>query len=63
MIVGNGNVALDCARILSTTGEKLRSTDIPSEFVRLLEASKAIDIKILGRRGPSDVGSLFMTCL
>uniref|UniRef100_A0A183GIX9 NADPH:adrenodoxin oxidoreductase, mitochondrial n=1 Tax=Heligmosomoides polygyrus TaxID=6339 RepID=A0A183GIX9_HELPZ len=54
VIVGNGNVALDCARILSTV-KSLRTTDVPSEVLALLEKSNVTHIQILGRRGPEDV--------
>lgn len=59
VIVGNGNVALDCARILSTV-KSLRTTDVPSEVLALLEKSNVTHIQILGRRGPEDV-SLVLT--
>lgn len=54
VIIGNGNVALDCARILSTV-KFLRTTDIPSDVLDVLEDSKVKNIKIVGRRGPEDV--------
>ncbi|CAI4231831.1 unnamed protein product [Auanema sp. JU1783] len=58
IIVGNGNVALDCARILSAgagPNSTLRSTDVPSEYIQKLEDSALRNIKIIGRRGPRDV--------
>ncbi|KAK5968789.1 hypothetical protein GCK32_002735 [Trichostrongylus colubriformis] len=54
VIIGNGNVALDCARILSTV-KMLGSTDIPSDVLAVLESSEVTNIKIVGRRGPENV--------
>ncbi|VDL74795.1 unnamed protein product [Nippostrongylus brasiliensis] len=54
VIVGNGNVALDCARILSNV-DSLRTTDVPSDVLAALEKSAVTNIKIIGRRGPKDV--------
>ncbi|KAJ1352865.1 hypothetical protein KIN20_009349 [Parelaphostrongylus tenuis] len=54
VIIGNGNVALDCARILSTV-KSLRTTDIPSGVLDILEDSRVTNIKIIGRRGPENV--------
>ncbi|EYC22077.1 hypothetical protein Y032_0018g3701 [Ancylostoma ceylanicum] len=54
VIIGNGNVALDCARMLSTA-KSLRTTDVPSSVISVMEESKVKNIKIVGRRGPQDV--------
>ncbi|XGW30249.1 hypothetical protein V3C99_009328 [Haemonchus contortus] len=54
VIIGNGNVALDCARILSTA-KLLGNTDIPSDVLAVLESSKVTNIKVVGRRGPENV--------
>ncbi|VDM71529.1 unnamed protein product [Strongylus vulgaris] len=58
IIVGNGNVALDCARVLSTA-KWLRTTDVPEDVITVLEQSKVKNIKIIGRRGPQDVSGIF----
>uniref|UniRef100_A0A8R1HYI9 Pyr_redox_2 domain-containing protein n=1 Tax=Caenorhabditis japonica TaxID=281687 RepID=A0A8R1HYI9_CAEJA len=64
VIVGNGNVALDCARVLSTASSgALRATDIPDDRLVVLEKVPIKDIKILGRRGPEHVGFYFLFCL
>lgn len=56
VIVGNGNVALDCARVLSTASSgSLRISDIPDDRLSVLEKALINDIKILGRRGPENV--------
>jgi ferredoxin/flavodoxin---NADP+ reductase len=53
VVVGNGNVALDCARMLALTEDELLSTDTADHAIEGL-ASKAIkEIVILGRRGPA----------
>ncbi|KAK6044251.1 hypothetical protein COOONC_18244 [Cooperia oncophora] len=54
VIIGNGNVALDCARMLATA-KQLGATDIPSDVLTALEDSKVTNIKIIGRRGPENV--------
>ena len=50
-IIGNGNVAVDVARILSTPVYELRSTDISHKAYMTLENSAVKDIHIIGRRG------------
>lgn len=57
-IVGNGNVALDCARILSDSS-RLTRTDITASSLEALKKSRIRKIIILGRRGP--VQSSFAT--
>lgn len=52
VIIGNGNVALDCARILSRTPERLEKSDIASHALEALSRSRITDIHIVGRRGP-----------
>ncbi|GGC76637.1 ferredoxin [Hoyosella rhizosphaerae] len=53
VIVGNGNVALDVARILTTPPDELASTDIADHALDALRASKIREVIILGRRGPA----------
>ena len=52
VVVGNGNVALDVARILVTHPDELRSTDIADHALELLEPRGVDEVLILGRRGP-----------
>lgn len=52
VVVGNGNVALDLARMLLSNDERLRSADIPSEVRATLAASGIKEVVLLGRRGP-----------
>ncbi|MFA7440845.1 MAG: FAD-dependent oxidoreductase, partial [Sphingomonadaceae bacterium] len=52
VIVGHGNVALDCARVLSRRPERLAGSDITREALEALAAARFADIHIVGRRGP-----------
>ncbi|MFD6162224.1 FAD-dependent oxidoreductase [Nocardia sp. NPDC060256] len=52
VIVGNGNVALDVARILTSDPDALAATDIAPYALRALRESKIEEVVILGRRGP-----------
>ncbi len=54
-VIGNGNVALDCARILSKTRGELESGDIVSHALAALEQSPIRTVTILGRRGPLQI--------
>ncbi|WP_037499124.1 FAD-dependent oxidoreductase [Sphingomonas jaspsi] len=54
-IIGNGNVALDCARILSKTREEFAGSDIVAHALDALEASNIRTITIVGRRGPHQI--------
>ena len=51
-IIGNGNVALDLARILAKNEKELASTDITSHALNALKTSKIEQIHVIGRRGP-----------
>jgi NADPH-dependent glutamate synthase beta subunit-like oxidoreductase len=55
VIIGNGNVALDVARILSKTRAEFGGSDIVSHALDMLDDSKLEDITILGRRGPHQI--------
>jgi ferredoxin/flavodoxin---NADP+ reductase len=52
-VVGNGNVAMDLARILASPRQVLAQTDIAEHALRALEASRIREIHVLGRRGPA----------
>ena len=51
-IIGNGNVAIDCARVLAKTVDELAATDIAGHALQTLAASAVRDVHIIGRRGP-----------
>jgi len=52
VIVGNGNVALDLARMLTRDAADLAWTDISDTALAALRASRVREVVILGRRGP-----------
>ena len=54
-VIGNGNVALDVARVLAKHPADLLSTDIPANVHEGLLASPVTDVHVFGRRGPSQV--------
>lgn len=54
-VIGNGNVALDVARILSKTRAEFEGSDITGHALEALEGSKIRTIHILGRRGPHQI--------
>lgn len=51
-VIGNGNVAIDCARIIAKTPDELGSSDIVAHASAKLLNSAVCDIHIVGRRGP-----------
>jgi ferredoxin/flavodoxin---NADP+ reductase len=51
VVVGNGNVALDVARILTMPVAELESTDIADHALSLLRRSTIREVLVLGRRG------------
>ena len=54
-VIGNGNVALDCARILSKTRAEFEGSDIVGHALDALDAAATRTITILGRRGPHQI--------
>ena len=52
VVVGNGNVALDVARILVTDPDVLASTDIADHALESLHDRGVEEVLIVGRRGP-----------
>lgn len=54
-IIGQGNVALDVARILLSDVDALRKTDITDEAIERLSRSRIKRIRVVGRRGPMQV--------
>jgi NADPH-dependent glutamate synthase beta subunit-like oxidoreductase len=55
VVIGNGNVALDVARILSKTRAEFGGSDIVSHAIDALGRAKTEEITILGRRGPHQI--------
>jgi adrenodoxin-NADP+ reductase len=52
VVIGQGNVALDVARILLAPLDVLRKTDISEQAIEALSKSRVTDVKVIGRRGP-----------
>lgn len=57
VIIGQGNVALDVARILLSDINELRKTDIAEYAVEELLKSKIKRVRVVGRRGPMQVSA------
>lgn len=55
VVIGNGNVALDVARILAKTRAEFTGSDIVGHALDVLDTSKIERIVILGRRGPHQI--------
>ena len=55
VVIGNGNVALDVARILSKTRAEFAGSDIVAHALDLLDTSRIERVVILGRRGPHQI--------
>ncbi|WP_427925101.1 FAD-dependent oxidoreductase [Streptomyces sp. cg40] len=53
VVVGNGNVALDVARILVSDPDDLAATDIADHALDALRLSNIREVIVLGRRGPA----------
>ena len=52
VVVGNGNVAVDVARMLALTAEEIRPTDTTDAAIDAILGSGIREILVLGRRGP-----------
>jgi len=53
VVIGNGNVAMDVARMLALTDHELGQTDTANHAIEALERSQVREIVVLGRRGPA----------
>ncbi len=52
-LVGNGNVAMDVARVLLQSPDRLATTDIADYALAVLRESSVTEVVLLGRRGPA----------
>ena len=52
VVIGNGNVALDVARMLVLTHEELAVTDIADHALEALDKSRVSEVLVVARRGP-----------
>lgn len=53
VIIGNGNVALDVARVLVSGASALSKTDIAPHALEALSESRIEEVVVVGRRGPA----------
>ncbi|MDQ5821346.1 MAG: FAD-dependent oxidoreductase [Actinomycetota bacterium] len=53
VVIGNGNVAVDVARMLALTPEELAPTDATDQSIAAIGGSRLKEIVMLGRRGPA----------
>ena len=53
VVIGNGNVAVDVARMLALTPEELAATDTTDAALEALNGSGIKEIVVVGRRGPA----------
>lgn len=53
VVIGNGNVAMDVARMLALTEHELRQTDTADHAIEALARSGVREVVVLGRRGPA----------
>jgi NADPH-dependent glutamate synthase beta subunit-like oxidoreductase len=52
IVVGNGNVALDVARVLCKTPAELADSDLSAKTAAAIAVSPLTDVYLVGRRGP-----------
>ena len=52
VVIGNGNVAIDCARMLALSAEELHATDTATHAIDILASDAVKEIVVVGRRGP-----------
>ncbi|KAI8924661.1 hypothetical protein BC831DRAFT_415838 [Entophlyctis helioformis] len=55
VVIGQGNVALDVARLLVTPIDVLAKTDIARHALDVLAASRIRHVRVVGRRGPAHI--------
>lgn len=54
-VIGQGNVALDVARIMLKDVDALSTTDLPESALQVLRESAIETVEVVGRRGPAQV--------
>jgi NADPH-dependent glutamate synthase beta subunit-like oxidoreductase len=55
IVIGNGNVAIDVARVLVKSPEEMAESDLAQHAAALIHASAIKSVTICGRRGPLEV--------
>ncbi|MBL4720082.1 MAG: FAD-dependent oxidoreductase [Alphaproteobacteria bacterium] len=51
-VIGNGNVAIDVARVLVKTTAEMAATDLPGPIGEQIQSAPITDVYMFGRRGP-----------
>ncbi|MCU1698144.1 MAG: putative ferredoxin--NADP(+) reductase [Mycobacterium sp.] len=54
VVIGNGNVAVDIARLLLSTPARLARSDIAPHALEKLSTNRIREVVVVGRRGPAD---------
>jgi ferredoxin--NADP+ reductase len=52
-VIGNGNVAIDVARVLVKTAAEMASSDLPDYAAQAIQSAPIRDVYVIGRRGPA----------
>jgi ferredoxin/flavodoxin---NADP+ reductase len=53
VVIGNGNVAIDVARMLMLSADELAPTDTADHALNVLAQSRVREVLVVGRRGPA----------
>jgi ferredoxin/flavodoxin---NADP+ reductase len=59
VVIGNGNVAMDVARVLTRPADDLASTDVSEPALEALRRSAIREVVVVARRGPADAACTF----
>lgn len=62
VVIGQGNVALDVARVLLSDVDALRKTDMCEHALEVLAKSRVKRVRVVGRRGPMQASSSPSSC-
>lgn len=54
VVIGNGNVAVDVARVLLRSPRGMAESDLPDHVAEVIHAAPITDVHMVGRRGPAD---------
>ena len=54
VVIGNGNVAVDVARVLLRSPNGMAESDLPDHVSKIIHAAPITDVHMVGRRGPAD---------
>jgi adrenodoxin-NADP+ reductase len=57
-VLGVGNVALDCARLLLAPEQRLAPTDVADRALSQLRQSAVQDVHLVARRSPAEVKAI-----